>query len=148
MLFKLLLVLHLVGASVWVGGHLVLALMVLPKALKKRDHTIVANFEAIFEHIGVPALLLQIATGIWMAYNYTENLFDVFDFAPGPHAMIALKLILLLVTVVIAVHARIRLITRLEERNLNFLAAHIITITLLGVSMLVFGAGVRLGGWW
>jgi putative copper export protein len=147
MLFKLLLVLHLLGSSVWVGGHLVLALMVLPKALKQRDPLVVANFEAIFEKIGIPALLLQIASGIWLAYSYTRNLFDVFDFAEGPHSMIALKLILLVLTVIIAAHARIRLIGKLTETNLTFLAWHIGIITVLAITMLVLGAGVRTGGW-
>ncbi|MBK7271345.1 MAG: hypothetical protein IPI07_18095 [Flavobacteriales bacterium] len=33
----LVLVLHLLGAAVWVGGHLVLSLTVLPGALRDRD---------------------------------------------------------------------------------------------------------------
>ncbi|MDP4231705.1 MAG: copper resistance protein CopD [Bacteroidota bacterium] len=148
MLFKLLLVLHLLGSSIWVGGHLVMAVRVLPKALKQRDPAIIAGFEAVFEKIGIPALLLQIATGIGLAYQFTINLFDVFDFEAGPHAMIALKLILLLATLIIAAHARIRLIGKLTETNLSFLAWHIRMITVLAVAMLVFGAGVRLGGWW
>src|SRR5512135_542903 len=105
MVNKLLLVLHLLGSSIWVGGHLVMAIRVLPKALKQRDPAIIAGFEAVFEKIGIPALLLQIATGIGLAYQFTINLFDVFDFEAGPHAMIALKLILLLATLVIAAHA-------------------------------------------
>jgi uncharacterized membrane protein len=37
MLFKILVILHTLGATVWTGGHLVLAATVLPSALKHRD---------------------------------------------------------------------------------------------------------------
>lgn len=34
---RTLLFLHLLGAAIWVGGHLVLALGILPGALRRRD---------------------------------------------------------------------------------------------------------------
>jgi uncharacterized membrane protein len=37
MLFKILVILHTLGATVWTGGHLVLAATVLPQALKNRN---------------------------------------------------------------------------------------------------------------
>ena len=37
----LLLTLHILGACVWTGGHLVLAITVLPRALARRDAHIV-----------------------------------------------------------------------------------------------------------
>ncbi|WKZ66749.1 MAG: hypothetical protein QY325_02230 [Flavobacteriales bacterium] len=40
-----LLILHLLGASIWVGGHLVLLLTVLPGALKARDAERILAFE-------------------------------------------------------------------------------------------------------
>ena len=56
--YRLLVVLHLLGATVWVGGHLVLSLVVLPRALRARDASVVAEFESGYERIGLPALLL------------------------------------------------------------------------------------------
>ena len=50
-------------------------------------------------------------------------------------------------TILIAAHARIRLITRLKEENLGYLAAHIIVITLLSIAFLVLGTTLRMGGW-
>ncbi|WP_257791643.1 hypothetical protein [Solilutibacter oculi] len=38
--------LHLLGASVWVGGHLVLALGVLPGVLRQRDVAMLLAFES------------------------------------------------------------------------------------------------------
>lgn len=147
MAYKLMLVLHLIGSSIWVGGHLILAITILPRALKLRDPELLHQFESRYEKIGIPALLLQIITGLWLAYYYVDNLFEVFDFAYSQHTFIALKIILLLLTVVIAAHARIRLINKLKEENMVFLAWHIITITILGIAILFFGAGIRIGNW-
>ena len=58
-----LLFLHLLGASVWVGGHLVLLFSVLPGALRRRDVQPVRQFEQLYERVGIPALLVQIVSG-------------------------------------------------------------------------------------
>lgn len=36
-MFRFVLILHVLAAAVWAGGHLVLALSVLPKAVAARD---------------------------------------------------------------------------------------------------------------
>jgi len=51
--YRLLIILHLLGASVWVGGHLVLSLVVLPRALHARDASIVREFESGYERASV-----------------------------------------------------------------------------------------------
>ena len=50
----ILLILHLVAATIWVGGHLVLAIGYLPKALKHNDFSYIGNFEKTYEPIGMP----------------------------------------------------------------------------------------------
>ncbi|HBL59929.1 MAG TPA: copper resistance protein CopD, partial [Cyanobacteria bacterium UBA8803] len=45
MLFKILVILHTLGATVWTGGHLVLAVTVLPPALKHREPDRIHQFE-------------------------------------------------------------------------------------------------------
>lgn len=59
-----LLFVHVAAASIWVGGHLVLAFGLLPRALAKRDPEIVLGFERVYERIGLPAMAVQIATGL------------------------------------------------------------------------------------
>ena len=63
----LLVILHVLGATVWTGGHLVLALAVLPRVLRERAPAELLRFEAGFEKIGIPALLLQVASGLLLA---------------------------------------------------------------------------------
>ncbi len=64
---RTLLFLHLLGAAIWVGGHLVLALGILPGALRRRDPQAIRAFEQVYERIGIPALLLQVVSGLWLA---------------------------------------------------------------------------------
>src|SRR5947208_14564402 len=69
-LSRILISLHLVGASVWIGGRLVLATTLLPRALRHRDPSIILDFENGFERIGLPSLLLQVFTGLLLASRW------------------------------------------------------------------------------
>jgi putative copper export protein len=145
MTYRLLVVLHLLGATVWVGGHLVLSLSVLPRALRARDPAIIREFESGFERLGIPALLVQVVTGLWLAYHWAPHVAGWFS-PPTPQARLVLvKLVLLAATVALAVHARLRVIPQLDAATLRFLAYHVVAVTLLGVALLVVGVAIRTG---
>ena len=74
MTYRVLVALHLLGAAVWVGGHLVLSLSVLPRALRARDPAIIREFESGFERLGIPALLVQVVTGLWLAHHWAPDI--------------------------------------------------------------------------
>lgn len=141
----LLLLFHLLGATVWTGGHLVLALAVLPRALSERDPSIVNAFEARFERIGLPALVVQVATGLVLAHRWLGGLGHVFD-DNGSARAVLVKLVLLAITVGLAAHARLRLIPRLTPDTLPKLAWHIRAVTVVAVLFVVVGATLRYGG--
>ena len=61
------LIVHVLAATIWTGGHLVLALAILPGALRERSPAIIEAFERPFEKVGLPALLLQVASGLYLA---------------------------------------------------------------------------------
>jgi putative copper export protein len=145
-MFKLALVLHILGATVWTGGHLVLSLTVLPRALRQRDPDVIRSFEAGYERIGLPALAIQVVTGLWLAHRLLPRLSDWVSFTTVASTHIGLKLLLLLLTVVLAVHARLRLIPRLTERTLPMLAWHVIAVTVVAVLFVLVGVGFRTGG--
>ncbi len=142
----LLLIIHLLGAAVWVGGHLVLSIAVLPEVLRKKDPEILTNFEEKYERIGMPSLLIMIITGIWMAYQFGQGVSQWFHFSNPLETVISLKLILLLATVLFAINARFFVIPKLSPKTLPVMAFHIISVTILGVAMLVLGSFVRYGG--
>lgn len=140
--------LHLLGACIWTGGHLVLALSVLPRALWRRDPSVIAQYEALFERVGLPALLVQVATGLYLAHRWTGDIATWFDFESPIGRPIAYKLLLLAATVALALHARLRLIPRLSPERLPLLALHIAAVTAIGVMLVIVGMSIRLGlGW-
>ena len=123
-----------------------LSLSVLPKALRADDPRIVLDFESAYERVGLPALLVQVITGIWLAWRLIPEVGEWFSFSSPIATTIGVKLILLAVTLALAVHARLRLIPNLEDGSLRPLAFHIVAITAIAVLMVVAGVGFRFGG--
>ncbi len=141
---RILLYFHLLGASVWIGGHLVLALGILPGALRRRDVQAIRNFEQVFEKIGLPALLLQVVTGLWLASLWLPHALWLGDSPQA--ALIQTKLGLLALTAALGVHARLVLIPRLSAERLPALGWHIALITLSALAFAWVGSGFRFGG--
>ncbi|MFN5864553.1 MAG: copper resistance protein CopD, partial [Pseudanabaena sp.] len=110
MLFQILVILHTLGATVWVGGHLILAVSILPKALKHQEPTLIQDFESNFESFGLTALLLQVITGLGLAWIYVPDVRTFLQFDSYLSTYIAIKLGLLLLTLGLAIHARIFII--------------------------------------
>lgn len=142
MFLKLVIFTHIIAATIWTGGHLILSISFLPKALKKNDFTIIEQFEEKFERIGIPALLILVISGIYMAIVYTTGFFE-FDFSDHYTRHITIKLVLLILTIILAMHARFVLI---PKRNLKPLSYHIILVTLLAVVFVFVGFSTRSGG--
>lgn len=141
---RTLLFFHLLGASVWIGGHLVLALGILPGALRRGDVQAIRGFEQVYERIGLPALALQVVTGLWLASLWLP---PALWLGASPQAgLIQAKLGLLALTAALGVHARLALIPRLTPERLPALGLHIALITLSALGFAWVGAGFRFGG--
>lgn len=141
-----LLVVHLMAACVWVGGHLLLTVKYLPKALKSKNPQIIRDFEKHYEPIGLPSLLVLIATGVCMAYDYGVTVSHWFSFSEPLEKVVSIKMLLMFSTLLLAVHARLYIIPSLSADKLKQMAVHIILITTIGVAMLILGTFVRFGG--
>ncbi len=144
--FPLLVIVHALAATVWTGGHLVLDLGVLPRALRERSADRIRDFEEVFEPLGLTALALQVITGLWMAWILLPGFHGLFDPADPIGVLVGTKLLLLAATAALALHARLRLIPTLTDANLSGLAWHIRGITALAIAFVVVGALIRLGG--
>ena len=64
---------------------------------------------------------------------------------PQGHLILG-KFALLLVTIGLGAHARLRIIPKLDASRLPALRAHIVAITVTAVLFVVLGAGIRTGG--
>lgn len=143
------LIIHLLAATIWVGGHLVLAIGFLPKALKYNDFDYIKRFEKIYEPIGMPSLVLLLITGVLMAYDFGLEITSWFSFSNGIETIISLKISCLIATICFAISAQTRVLPKLHKgdmKKLPEMAIHIISVTIIGVAMLVLGSFVRYGG--
>lgn len=143
MIMTSLIIIHTLAATVWVGGHLMLSIIVLPSAWKKNDFTIISTFENSFEKIGIPALLIQVISGIWMSIIYLP-FSNWFDFNDPISKLISIKLLLLAITIALAIHARFVIIPKLDNSKIPILATHIFAVTVVGIIFLVIGLSFRL----
>jgi putative copper export protein len=144
-MYGVMLLLHVLAATVWTGGHLVLALAILPRVLKARAPAELLRFESAYERIGIPALLIQVATGLWLAHLMVPNVSRWFDVDDPVSRLIGAKVMLLAITIAFAMDARLRIIPRLSGENLTALAWHIVPVTVVSVLFVVIGVSFRTG---
>ncbi len=145
-LYPYVFALHLLAATVWTGGHLVLALTVLPRALRRRNPQVLLDFEQGYEKLGMPALAIQVASGLWMALQLVPDWGQWFSPGTALERAVALKLALLAMTALVAAHARLRVIPTLRARTLPLMAWHVAAVTLLSVGFVLAGISFRYGG--
>jgi putative copper export protein len=143
---RYVLLLHILAASVWVGGHLFLALRVLPDVIRKRSAAMLLEFERRYEPLGMTALGVQIASGFWLAYRLVPPSMWLRPDIPASR-MLMIKFGALLLTALFAIDARFRVIPRLNDANVTSMLPHIIAVTTLGVVFAFAGVGIRTGGW-
>ncbi len=144
-MYGIMLFLHVLAATVWTGGHLVLATTILPQALKNRDIEFLSRFENAYEKIGIPALIIQILTGLHLAFRLLPDFSQWFDFSNPVARIIIMKLALLGCTFALAIDARLRIIPKLSQDNMASLAFHIIPVTALSVLFVVAGVSFKTG---
>jgi putative copper export protein len=146
-MYDVALFLHVLGATIWTGGHIVLAGVVLPRVLRERSPERLLEFESVYEKIGMPALVVQIVTGIYLAHRLLPDVSQWLDFSNPVAAPIALKLTLLALTFAFALDAKFRVLPNLRSDTLLTMAWHIIPVTILSVLFVATGVSFRTG-WW
>ncbi len=148
-----LLFLHLVGACIWVGGHLYLVLRVLPTAVREKNSQLLLAFEASFEKLGITALMVQIATGLYMAHVFLPRWAMLMDYHNPIAILIAMKLTWLVLTILTALSAQLLVIPKVKK-DINNTAlrrtfiAHISIVTLLCLAFVATGVMFRTGVAW
>ncbi|MCB1701270.1 MAG: CopD family protein [Halioglobus sp.] len=144
-MYGILLLLHILAATIWTGGHIVLSIVVLPRVLRERSAKRLLEFESVYEKIGMPALVIQVITGLMLAYQLLPDVSGWFDMANPVAHVLAAKFVLLGLTVAFAIDARLRVIPVLSADNLNDMAWHIIPVTVFSILFVVAGVSFRTG---
>jgi hypothetical protein len=103
------------------------------------------RFESAYERIGVPALVVQVATGVWLARRLVPDVERWLAFDHPLTRLVGGKLVLLAVTVALALDARLRIIPRLSPDRLRALVWHVVPVTVAAVLFVVLGVSFRTG---
>lgn len=144
-----LLLLHVVGACVWVGGHLYLVLKIVPTAVQTQNTQPILGFESSFEKLGMTALATQIITGLWMARLLLPS-WEMLLIDNLIATLIRFKLLWLVLTIITALSAQLWVIPHIKQAIDNAMfrkifIAHIVIITLLALAFVVTGVMFRTG---
>ena len=123
-----------------------LATTILPRALRHRDPSIVLEFEKGFERIGLPSLLLQVVTGLLLAYRWLPEISAWIRLDSNVSIYVVTKLALLTATVGLALNAKFRVIPNIDRDNMHVLATHIVLVTVMAIGFLLAGVAIRTGG--
>lgn len=145
-MYPYILLLHVLGATIWTGGHIILAVRILPRVLREHSAAMLLDFEKRFEPIGMSALVTQVATGLWLAPRLVPPSMWLDANVPVSR-MLMLKFACLALTIGFALDARFRVLPRLRDDNVRTMVPHIYAVTTLGVLFVVAGVGIRTGGW-
>jgi putative copper export protein len=145
LVFRFIALLHVLAASVWVGGHIVLVAAVLPGALRHGDPQRVREFEQGYGRVGLAALALLVASGFWLASQVVTDWSAILS-SPSPEGrLVAVKIGLLIATAIVAAHGHRRVLPKLAAGHLRPFAVHAWLATALAVLMLVVGVALRFG---
>ena len=144
-LYKLAVILHLLGSAVWIGGNLILVRAVLPRALRDRDPRPILNYERTFAPLGLTALILQVATGLLLARHWVPSLSTYLSEPTLQSRCILLKLALLTASLILGALTH-RTLPTLAPATLKKFAALAWANAILGLLLLAAGAAIRLNG--
>tara|TARA_R100001224_G_scaffold1703_3_gene1195 strand:+ start:10363 stop:10653 length:291 start_codon:yes stop_codon:yes gene_type:complete len=93
----------------------------------------------------MPALIVQIITGVMLAYRLLPDVSQWFNTSNPVAYPIMAKLGLLALTAGFAISARFRVIPNLSPANLNLMAWHIVSVTAISILFVVVGVSFRTG---
>ena len=144
-MYGLLLLLHVLAATIWTGGHIVMSVAILPRAIKERSPEQLLRFESVYEKIGMPALVVQIITGFILAYRLLPDFNQWLNFSNPITQVLATKIILLVLTFGLAINARFRILPNLSNDNIVLMAWHIAAVTVISILFVVAGVSFRTG---
>lgn len=141
-----LVVLHILGAAIWVGSLVSVLLGSIPHARKTGDLSALKHVgKIVVGRLGLVALVLQILTGVRLATKWIVWS-AIFSTPSGPGHLILAKIVLLFVVLAIGGHIYHRTLPGLSREKLGTFTALNWVVLLLSLLIVIAGVGVRSGG--
>jgi putative copper export protein len=141
-----LLVLHLLAATVWVGGYVFLVLGYAPEAVRTRDPRGLIDAHQRLQRMALPALAVVIVSGLWLAWNWLPDPTLWFEASLPIAEVIFAKLGLLVLSLLLLTYLRLRVLPTLMPARIPRLALVLVLIALVGVAAAAIGPSFRYGG--
>lgn len=142
---SVLIILHILGASIWIGGLLIMALGVLPKAKKANNSLLLRDYEGSFHILGMIALTLQFLTGFRLAMIYAGGMKGLFDFSNHAAVLFIWKLVLILLTMGLFVVFKKKTLSALTDSNISSASAMVWILTIIALALMILGLGFSRG---
>ncbi len=141
--YSIMQLIHILAASIWIGGHIVILLGYIPRVLRTGQMKPLKEFEEVYEKIALPSLLVAVATGLYMGIKWSP----VSEwFTLGTKSwLLGTKAVFFLSTILLAVDARLRVMKKASrgEKPLLDLALHVVAVTIIAVGFAVAGWALR-----
>lgn len=148
-MYSILILFHVIGASVWFGGLMVLSFSILPKAKRAQDPGAIASYMRHFLRVGYPALMIQTLTGPMIATRLVRSMADWFAWQDSTQDHIGSKLIMLPIIVIVTVQMQRKVLPRLESGEsaaIKSAAKYGHSLTFLAFLMLLMGISLHTYG--
>jgi len=142
-MIKISIVIHVLAATIWTGGHLALVFMYLIPAFKTKSLKEILDFEHRYEKVGMPALVLLVITGFYQFYYFLPDLSLWFDFNNHISTHISSKVIMVIMIAILALDMKLRVFKQ-ENPNFYDFAIHVFAVTALSVLLVIVGLSIRL----
>lgn len=140
-MYPVLLFLHILGACMWVGGHLILLFVIFPEAKRRQSPEYLLKFEKNYERLGMPALFIQLITGAFLFVNLLST--TDFNFTHPLAYKLYIKLGLLFATFAIATHARFFVLKNLTVEKLPAMHRHVVAVTIISLLFILAGLNFK-----
>lgn len=142
---SVLIILHILGASIWIGGLLIMALGVLPKAKKANNSSLLKDYEGSFHILGMIALTLQFLTGFRLAMIYAGGMKGLFDFSNHAAVLFIWKFVLILLTMGLFVIFKKKTLSTLTDSNISSASVMVWILTIIALALMILGLGFSRG---
>lgn len=138
---KILILLHILSATVWIGSLLILVISIIPKSLKDKNFSNMINFEKSNHILIMSSLTIQLITGIRMAMIYLP-MSQWFSFSSPVSHKIVTKLLLIIVSMIVYVF---NITLNLKKEKYKQAAQTYIILAILALLLAYTGVTLRLG---
>lgn len=141
-----LVVLHVLGAAIWIGSLVSVLLGSIPLARKTGDLGPLKHVgKIVVGRLGLAVLVLQILTGIRLATKWIVWS-SIFSTPSGPGHLILTKIVLLVVVLALGGHLYHKTLPGLSREKLAVFTTMTWVLFILSGLIVIAGVGVRTGG--